>query len=56
MNFTQSRKQNQRIERISETTLVIGADIAKKITSPVPLILEDWNLENGVYSLTTLKG
>lgn len=29
MKHTQSSKQNQRIERISETTLVIGADIAK---------------------------
>lgn len=29
MKLTQSYKQNQRIERISETTLVIGADIAK---------------------------
>ncbi|WP_347488503.1 hypothetical protein ABDB91_14965 [Desulfoscipio sp. XC116] len=30
MNSIQSCKQNQRIERISETTLVIGTDIAKK--------------------------
>lgn len=29
MKLKQSSKQNQRIERISETTLVIGADIAK---------------------------
>src|SRR5690606_6236627 len=29
MKFNQSNKQNQRISRISETTLVIGTDIAK---------------------------
>jgi len=29
MKFNQSNKQNQRINRISETTLVIGTDIAK---------------------------
>lgn len=29
MKLTQSHKQNQRIERILEKTLVIGADIAK---------------------------
>ncbi|MGM1047648.1 MAG: IS110 family transposase [Bacillota bacterium] len=30
MKYKQSKKQNQRIEKISENTLVIGADIAKK--------------------------
>lgn len=31
MKYKMKQKQNQRITRISETTLVIGADIAKKI-------------------------
>ncbi|HGG8188132.1 TPA: IS110 family transposase, partial [Neisseria meningitidis] len=30
MKHNQSSKQNQRIMRISETTLVIGTDIAKR--------------------------
>lgn len=31
MKYKQLKKQNQRITRISDKTLVIGADIAKEI-------------------------
>lgn len=31
MKYKQSKKQNQRITRISDKTLVVGADIAKEI-------------------------
>lgn len=58
MKYKQSKKQNQRITRISEKTLVVGADIAKEThvaraidfrglnserTASFPIPVPDWS-------------
>ncbi|MFC4768561.1 hypothetical protein [Effusibacillus consociatus] len=55
MKYKHKQKQNQRIQKITESTLVVGADIASKHTSLAQSISEGLNLVKNVSFKTIAK-